>query len=322
MTAATTKATKPAAAAVTGGGRGRRYALLLALWDSDYAKKVYGGYYNVFVAAFGAGAASGERWDCFRVIAGEFPAAEDLASYDGFVVSGSPHDAYADEPWIRRLCALIRTLHAMEKRVLGICFGHQVLCRALGGRIGKARNGWDVGVKKVTFVQDCVKGLGFLGGVDMELPSSASLIEVHQDEVWEVPPGATVVASSEKTRVEVFAVGELALGVQGHPEYTTDILHNLIDRLTGQGDIEGCAGEEARRTVAETGGPDSKFWRALCKGFLNGGHGRVVTPVVPEVSSRGGAAAVGCFAAAPMVQLACSARRSSQLVRGFSLNDW
>ncbi|CAN6271664.1 unnamed protein product [Urochloa humidicola] len=325
MTAAmTATATKPAAG--TGGGV-RRYALLLALWDSEYAKKVYGGYYNVFVSAFGGGA-PGERWDSFRVMAGEFPAAEDLASYDGFVISGSPHDAYGDEPWIHRLCALIRTLHAMEKRVLGICFGHQVLCRALGGRIGKARNGWEIGVKKVTFAQDSLERFGFLGGLDMELPTSASLIEVHQDEVWEIPAGATVLASSEKTRVEVFAVGELALGVQGHPEYTTDILHNLIDRLTNQGDIEGCAGEEARRTVAETGGPDSKFWRALCKGFLNGGRrqsrGRLLTPV-PEVRSRGGAAA-GCFAggaAATMVQLACSASSSSrQLVRAFSMHDW
>ncbi|CAN6246951.1 unnamed protein product [Urochloa humidicola] len=325
MTAATTVAmAKPAA----GTGGVRRYALLLALWDSEYAKKVYGGYHNVFVAAFGTGAGATERWDSFRVIAGEFPAAEDLASYDGFVISGSPYDAYGDEPWIHRLCALIRTLHAMEKRVLGICFGHQVLCRALGGRIGKARNGWDIGVKKVTFAQDRLERFGFLGDLGMELPTSASLIEVHQDEVWEIPAGATVLASSEKTRVEVFAVGELALGVQGHPEYTTDILHNLIDRLTGQGDIEGRTGEEARRTVAETGGPDSEFWRALCKGFLNGrrrqSRGRMLTtPVLEAVRSRGGAA--GCFAgaaAAPMVQLACSASSSSQLVRAFSLHDW
>ncbi|RCV05200.1 hypothetical protein SETIT_1G063900v2 [Setaria italica] len=252
MTVATTK---PAA----DGRGGRRYALLLALWDSEYAKKAYGGYYNVFVAAFGrAGGGAGdegETWDCFRVIAGEFPAPEDLASYDGFVVSGSPHDAHGEEPWVRRLCALVQALHAMGKRVLGVCFGHQVLCRALGGTVGRARGGWDVGVKKVTFVQDSLEGLN----------STASLIEVHQDEVWEVPPGATVLASSEKTRVEVFAVGEHALGIQGHPEYTTDTLHNLIDRLTAQGAIEARAGEDARRTVAETGGPDRAFWTGLCK---------------------------------------------------------
>ncbi|CAN6237324.1 unnamed protein product [Urochloa humidicola] len=285
----------------------RRYALLLALWDSDYARKVYGGYYNVFVAAFGGGAASGERWDCFRVIAGEFPAAEDLASYDGFVVSGSPHDAHGEEPWIRRLCALIRTLHAMGKRVLGVCFGHQVLCRALGGRVGRARGGWDVGVRTVTFapglLQGQGRGLGFLGGG--EFPRSAAIVEVHRDEVWELPPGATVVASSEKTRVEAFAVGEIALGVQGHPEYTADILLNLVDRLTAQGDIEGRAGEEARRAAAaEAGGPDRAVWTGICRNFLRGGGGGVVTtmssarPVTTEVAGGG---------AAPMVQLACRA---------------
>ncbi|CAL4971030.1 unnamed protein product [Urochloa decumbens] len=295
----------------------RRYALLLALWDSDYARKVYGGYYNVFVSAFGSGGGAGERWDCFRVIAGEFPAADDLATYDGFVVSGSPHDAHGEEPWVRRLVALVQTLHAMGKRVLGICFGHQLLCRALGGRVGRARGGWDVGVRTVNFAPGLLQaqaqgpGLGFLGG---GLPRSASLIEVHQDEVWELPPGATVLASSEKTRVEAFAVGETALGVQGHPEYTADILLNLVDRLTAQGDIEGRAGEEAQRSVAEIGGPDSKFWRALCRSFLRGGGGGGVVvsstrPVTEVAGGRAGAVAGGsCFAGgAPLVQLACRA---------------
>ncbi|XP_062223913.1 gamma-glutamyl peptidase 3-like [Phragmites australis] len=296
--------------AAAAGGGGRRYALLLALRDSEYARKLYGGYYNVFVAALGG---EGERWDSFRVVDGEFPAPEDLARYDGFVVSGSPHDAHGDDAWIRRLCALIRTVHAMKKRVLGICFGHQVLCRALGGRVGKACGGWDVGVRKVTFVQH-PEGFEFHRDLEVErLPQSASIIEVHQDEVWEIPPRARVLAYSEKTSVEAFAVGEHALGIQGHPEYTTDILHNLIDRLTNENAIQRCVGEDARRTAAETGGPDRRFWTALCKGFLGGGGASSRPPHVPmrespEVSSR---AVIGCFAAAPMApQLACSASTS------------
>ncbi|KAF0906084.1 hypothetical protein E2562_009091 [Oryza meyeriana var. granulata] len=244
-------------------GGGRRYALLLALNDSEYARKVHGGYGNVFVSALGGD--GGERWDCFRVIDGEFPAAEELGGYDGFVVSGSPHDAYGDERWILRLCSLLRKLHAMNKRLLGICFGHQVLCRALGGRVGKARGGWDIGVKKVTFVPD-FKGFRLFGDLQ-ELPQSASIIEVHQDEAWEVPPMGRVLAYSDKTRVEMFAVGDNVLGIQGHPEYTIDILHNLIDRLVNDHTITSSVGEEARRT-AEAGELDRGFWTRLCKSFL------------------------------------------------------
>ena len=101
----------------------KRFALLLAARDSEYVKKMYGGYFNVFVEAFRE---EGERWDLFRVVEGEFPDMNDLDKYDGFVVSGSPYDAYGNESWIIKLCSLLQILDSMTKKVLGICFGHQV----------------------------------------------------------------------------------------------------------------------------------------------------------------------------------------------------
>lgn len=103
--------------------RKRRYGLLLACKDSEYVKKVHGGYYNVFVKAFGE---EGEEWDLFRIVDGEFPQIEDINNFDGFVVSGSPYDAYANDPWILTLCFFIQTLYTMNKTLLGVCFGHQV----------------------------------------------------------------------------------------------------------------------------------------------------------------------------------------------------
>ncbi|XP_020266790.1 LOW QUALITY PROTEIN: gamma-glutamyl peptidase 3-like [Asparagus officinalis] len=120
----------------------KRFALLLAAKDSDYVKKMYGGYFNVFVKAFGD---EGELWDLFRVVEGEFPKVEDLNKYDGFVVSGSPHDAYGDDLWVTELCSLLQNLISMDKRVLGVCFGHQVLCRAFGGQVASGCGGWDLG---------------------------------------------------------------------------------------------------------------------------------------------------------------------------------
>ncbi|KAK9275944.1 hypothetical protein L1049_023219 [Liquidambar formosana] len=219
----------------------KRYALLLAARDSEYVKKVYGGYFNVFVAAFGE---EGERWDLYRVVEGEFPDMNELQNYDGFVVSGSPYDAYGNDYWILKLCSLLQILDEREMKVLGICFGHQVLCRALGGKVGKASTGWDIGIRKVRMVKD-LSLRSFLDDLD-EIPPSLSIIECHQDEVWEVPLGAEVIAFSDKTGVEMFTIGDHILGIQGHPEYTKDILCNLIDRLLTAESIERGFAEDVR----------------------------------------------------------------------------
>ncbi|CAM8983981.1 unnamed protein product [Rhodiola kirilowii] len=253
-------------------GGEKRFALLLAARDSEYAKKVYGGYFNVFVAAFGGGG-GGERWDLYRVVDGEFPDMDDdelIHLYDGFVISGSPFDAYGDDDWILRLCRLIQVLDAMQKKVLGICFGHQVICRALGGKVGKSSTGWDLGLRQVKTANDASARLVQLGLP--EIPSSLSIIECHQDEVLKVPAGAHIVASSDKTGVEMFVVGNHMMGIQGHPEYTKDILFNLVDRLLGDGSIRKEMAEEAKLKM-ERGEPDREQWLKMCKKFLTAQRG-------------------------------------------------
>ncbi|KAI0504703.1 hypothetical protein KFK09_015656 [Dendrobium nobile] len=243
----------------------KRYALLLAARDSDYVRMKYGGYFNVFVGVFGS---EGEDWDLFRVVDGEFPEDEELNKYDGFIVSGSPYDAYGDDIWILRLCLLLRTLDFMKKKVLGVCFGHQVLCRALGGHVGKALGGWEVGIKQVTFVDDFLQYCPFMQDFH-HIPHHASIIECHQDEVWEPPIDAKVIAYSEKTAVEAFCIDDHILGIQGHPEYTKDILDNLIGRLVDNNSIDMDFAEEARKKM-ELVEPDRKFWEEMCRNFLKG----------------------------------------------------
>ncbi|KAK7291931.1 hypothetical protein RIF29_07492 [Crotalaria pallida] len=244
-------------------GKGGRYALLQAVKDSDYVKKVYGGYLNVYVEAFGE---EGERWDLFRVYEGEFPDLSELHKYDGFVISGSTSDAHGNELWVLKLCFILQTLDAMEKKVLGICFGHQVLCRALGGRVGRSITGWDIGIREVSFVED-LPPCSYLE--DHEMPSSLSIVEVHQDEVYEIPEGGQVIASSGKTGVEMFAISDHILGIQGHPEYTKDILYNLIDRLLNMEIIEKSFAEEVKCRLQLTE-PDRKCWEKICRKFLKG----------------------------------------------------
>lgn len=103
---------------------GKRFAVLLCASDSDYVKNKYGGYFGVFVRML---AEEGEIWDVYRVAAGEFPAADEIGLFDGFVITGSCSDAHGNDDWICKLLNLVKKLDSMKKKVLGICFGHQVI---------------------------------------------------------------------------------------------------------------------------------------------------------------------------------------------------
>ncbi|CAL9051453.1 unnamed protein product [Musa banksii] len=242
-----------------GEAEGRRFAVLLCAEDSEYVKKVHGGYFKVFVSLLGE---EGETWHVYRAARGELPPAEDVDAYDGFVISGSCSDAHGDDQWIRDLLSLLEALVSKKKQLLGVCFGHQILSRALGGKTGRAKRGWDIGVTCIQPTHSTIKQFSSL-----HIPSHLPIIECHRDEVWELPPNAEVMAQSEKTGIEIFRYGNHVMGIQGHPEYTKNILMHLIDRLLQLNLIQNCHAEAAKASV-EAGEPNREAWKKLCKAFL------------------------------------------------------
>lgn len=102
----------------------QKFALLLCCEDTDYIKRSYGGYYGVFTNMLKE---EGETWDLYNVSKHDFPADSELGEYDGFVISGSCSDAHGNDLWILELVNLLMKLVVLKKRILGICFGHQVL---------------------------------------------------------------------------------------------------------------------------------------------------------------------------------------------------
>ncbi|XP_074328099.1 gamma-glutamyl peptidase 5-like isoform X2 [Apium graveolens] len=208
---------------------GKRFGILLCANDSDYVKKKYGGYYGVFV----------------QMLAEE----------------GSCCDAYGNDVWICNLLNLLLKLVAMKKQLLGICFGHQILGRALGGKIGRASTGWDIGVTKIHLSPSSQLFSS------LKMPAFLSVIECHRDEVWELPPNAEVVAWSEKTGVEMFKYSDHILGIQGHPEYSRDILLHLVDRLQRCDCILESYADKVKSGLAAAE-PDRDAWKKLCTTFL------------------------------------------------------
>ncbi|KAL3724009.1 hypothetical protein ACJRO7_036087 [Eucalyptus globulus] len=238
----------------------KRFAVLLCAEDSEYMKRQYGGYFGLFKGML---AEEGEAWDVYRVAAGELPGEGDIGLYDGFVITGSCSNAHGDDAWIWQLINLLKKLDSMKKKVLGICFGHQVLGRALGGKVGRAKS-WDIGL---TNIQLSPSSKHFSS---LELPAQLSVIECHQDELMELPAKAEVMARSDKTDIEMFRYGDHIMGIQGHPEYNRDILLHLVDRLLLRGLITESYADELKVNMGACE-PDREAWKRLCISFLKGG---------------------------------------------------
>lgn len=249
------------AGGATGPPRPRRFAVLETGHASPYTTGKYGGYPKMLIDLLGD---PGEEWEVFSVVEGAFPSADQLDSFDGFVMTGSKHDAHGPEEWITCLCDTLRAIHEKRRKVLGVCFGHQVLSRALGGKTGRSDRGWQLGVKEVPVTAE-LAAKPYAAG----LPPVVRILKTHQDQVYEVPPDGNLLASSRETGVEIFTVGDTMLGIQGHPEYTKDVVEDLIASRLELGLISEDVAEKGRQSMRELT-EDKEALQRLCKAFLKG----------------------------------------------------
>ncbi|KAJ9159215.1 hypothetical protein P3X46_024736 [Hevea brasiliensis] len=239
---------------------GKKFAVLLCAEDPEYVKMKYGGYFGVFLRMLGE---EGETWDVYKVACGEFPDDEEIKTFDGFVITGSCNDAHGNDVWILKLLILLQKLNSMKKKILGICFGHQILARSLGGKTGPAVSGWDMGITTIHFSSSTKLFSSVI------VPASLAVIECHRDEVRELPPEAEVIAWSDKTGIEMFRYEDHIMGIQGHPEYNRDILSHLVDRLLQRNLIVESFADEIKANL-DGQEPDKEAWKKLCTNFLKG----------------------------------------------------
>ncbi|MEF8788621.1 MAG: type 1 glutamine amidotransferase [Haloarculaceae archaeon] len=128
--------------------------------------------------------------------------------YDGVVISGSQSSVYDDLDWIHGATDWVRRVHTAGVSILGVCWGHQFLAQALGGRVVDMGE-YELGYRTITRVGEDP----LFEGVPREFTS----FETHSDRVAELPSGARVLARNE-FGVQAFRVGG-SYGVQFHPEY-------------------------------------------------------------------------------------------------------
>lgn len=189
----------------------------------------------------------------FDVRNSEFPASTDAC--EAFVCTGSRFSAYDSDDWIQQLKDFVRQVREADKPFVGICFGHQVMAEALGGKVEKAKQGWGIGVHSLNVVKQ---------ESWMQPEQAACGIQYsHRDQVTQLPENSVVLGESDHCPVAMFRVGETMLGIQGHPEFPAAYVEALV---RGRTELIGAENVNAAQFHAPTDEAIITNWLAR---FLN-----------------------------------------------------
>lgn len=206
-----------------------------------------GDYPDMFVQLL---AGQGFDFATYPVLHGVFP--KDVAECDGWLITGSRFGAYEDHPWIPPLEAFIRAAYSAQVPMVGICFGHQIIAQAMGGRVEKFAGGWSAGATDYDF-----------DGQKMTLNAW------HQDQVVQRPASAAVLARNDFCENAALLYDDRMLTVQAHPEFRPEFMQGLIEKR-GKGLVPEAVLSAATKALATP--LDSQPMAARIAAFFKAKH--------------------------------------------------
>ncbi|KAH6659104.1 class I glutamine amidotransferase-like protein [Truncatella angustata] len=150
----------------------------------------------------------------------------DPEALDAVLISGSKHNSFESDEWILRLVQYTRRLlEGGRVRVIGVCFGHQIVARAMGAEVGRSVRGWEISVVEMALTEQGKKIFG---------RNTLKIQQMHRDAVFAHPEGTIPLAHTDVCAVQGFYIPQRVIALQGHPEFTEFIVTELLHLRHGQ----------------------------------------------------------------------------------------
>ncbi len=177
----------------------------------------YGSYSNMIIQMFEVIDIE-LAFEIFNCQLAQYP--NDINAFDFYITTGSRAGVYENEQWIHQLISFIQTLDKAKKKLIGICFGHQIIAMAKNQQVQQSEKGWGIGiaVNRITTTPEWMN----------DKKPELNIIVSHKDQVNSLPEEALIIAESDFCPFFVVQWNNHFLSIQGHPEWNTDYSKSLM----------------------------------------------------------------------------------------------
>ncbi|KAJ3069925.1 hypothetical protein HDU98_007033 [Podochytrium sp. JEL0797] len=254
-------------------------AVLVCDTPADSVQRVSGGDYFFMFSALLSSAASALgvsrealRFVAFDSVSGAAPF--DFSGIDALLVTGAKHGVNDGAAWIATAEDCLRRAKDTNRvKIIGVCFGHQLVAKAFGGKVERNSNplgfkpvrnpdGWEVGWTQMNLTQ---AGKLFFGAAAKD---TVSFYSMHKDVVTVCPAGFSVLFSTDLCPIQSLVQGKSILTIQSHPEFTADIVREIVKMRRENGVFAGDFADEVVEILVKNPSSDSMWFSEQIIKFL------------------------------------------------------